>query len=103
MDEATAAVDPETDQMIQQTIRTQFTNETVLTIAHRLNTIIDSDRIIVLSKGKKVEDDKPYNLLMKKEGIFFSMVKATGSESSEHLHQMAREKHNADANNVRII
>ena len=63
LDEATAAVDPETDKLIQSTIRKEFSQCTVLTIAHRLNTILDSDRILVLSKGKVEELDSPLNLL----------------------------------------
>ena len=71
LDEATASIDHNTDELIQQTIRTQFADCTVLTIAHRLNTIMDSSRIIVLEKGKIVEFDKPEVLLLNKKGIFF--------------------------------
>ncbi|XP_043350056.1 multidrug resistance-associated protein 1 isoform X3 [Dermochelys coriacea] len=74
LDEATAAVDLETDNLIQSTIRTQFEDCTVLTIAHRLNTIMDYERVIVLDKGEIVECDSPANLLQKK-GIFYSMAK----------------------------
>uniref|UniRef100_A0A8C8SRC5 Multidrug resistance-associated protein 1 n=1 Tax=Pelusios castaneus TaxID=367368 RepID=A0A8C8SRC5_9SAUR len=77
LDEATAAVDLETDDLIQSTIRTQFEDCTVLTIAHRLNTIMDYERILVLDKGKIVECDSPANLLQKK-GIFYSMAKDSG-------------------------
>ncbi|KAM7151629.1 multidrug resistance-associated protein 1 isoform 3-T3 [Macrochelys suwanniensis] len=77
LDEATAAVDLETDDLIQSTIRTQFEDCTVLTIAHRLNTIMDYERIIVLDKGEIVECDSPANLLQKK-GIFYSMAKDSG-------------------------
>ncbi|XP_044753452.1 multidrug resistance-associated protein 1-like isoform X2 [Coccinella septempunctata] len=77
LDEATAAVDLETDNFIQDTIRTQFKNCTVLTIAHRLNTIMDYDRIIVLDKGSIKEIDTPNNLI-KQKGIFYGMCKEAG-------------------------
>uniref|UniRef100_A0A1B6EGY9 ABC-type glutathione-S-conjugate transporter n=1 Tax=Clastoptera arizonana TaxID=38151 RepID=A0A1B6EGY9_9HEMI len=75
LDEATAAVDLETDDLIQRTIRTEFKDCTVLTIAHRLNTIMDSDRVVVLDKGAIVEYDSPPNLLKNRSSIFFSMAK----------------------------
>ncbi|XP_067009700.2 multidrug resistance-associated protein 1 isoform X3 [Anabrus simplex] len=78
LDEATAAVDLETDDLIQTTIRTEFKDCTVLTIAHRLNTILDSDRVIVLDKGCVVEYDKPDVLLQKKDSVFYGMAKDAG-------------------------
>uniref|UniRef100_UPI00398EA2E3 ATP-binding cassette sub-family C member 3-like n=1 Tax=Pristiophorus japonicus TaxID=55135 RepID=UPI00398EA2E3 len=77
LDEATAAVDLETDDLIQATIRTQFEDCTVLTIAHRLNTIMDYTRVLVLDKGSIAEFDTPGNLIAQK-GIFYSMVKDAG-------------------------
>ncbi|XP_015215911.2 multidrug resistance-associated protein 1 isoform X2 [Lepisosteus oculatus] len=77
LDEATAAVDLETDNLIQSTIRSQFEECTVLTIAHRLNTIMDYTRVLVLDKGQIVEFDSPSNLLAKK-GIFYKMAKDSG-------------------------
>ncbi|XP_067944116.1 multidrug resistance-associated protein 1-like [Watersipora subatra] len=78
LDEATAAVDLETDDLIQKTIRTAFADCTILTIAHRLNTIMDSDRILVLDKGKVAEFDTPDNLLTQEDGIFYRMAKDAG-------------------------
>jgi len=92
LDEATASVDIETDAIIQKTIRKAFRDCTVLTIAHRLNTIMDSDKILVLDKGKVVEFDAPLKLLENKNGIFYSMVQATGSASADYLIDIARGK-----------
>ncbi|KAK3703287.1 hypothetical protein RRG08_017331 [Elysia crispata] len=75
LDEATAAVDMETDDLIQATIRSQFTDCTVLTIAHRLNTIMDYDRIMVLANGEIKELDTPAALLEDKNSMFYSMAK----------------------------
>ncbi|XP_046739582.1 multidrug resistance-associated protein 1 isoform X10 [Diprion similis] len=78
LDEATAAVDLETDDLIQRTIREEFKNCTVLTIAHRLNTILDSDRVIVLDKGYITEFDDPETLIQRKTSAFYSMAKDAG-------------------------
>nr|XP_055026726.1 ATP-binding cassette sub-family C member 2-like isoform X1 [Misgurnus anguillicaudatus] len=78
LDEATAAVDLETDDLIQSTIRKEFAHCTVLTIAHRLNTILDSSRVMVLDSGKIVEFDSPNALLNKENGHFYSMAKDAG-------------------------
>ncbi len=74
MDEATASIDNETDAAIQEMIRENFRDATVLTIAHRLNTIMDSDRILVLDDGRIAEFDTPKNLLAKEDGHFKAMV-----------------------------
>ncbi|XP_053354043.1 multidrug resistance-associated protein 4 isoform X1 [Clarias gariepinus] len=91
IDEATANVDPRTDELIQKTIRDKFQECTVLTIAHRLNTIIDSDRILVLSAGSIHEFDEPHVLLQDKDGIFYKMVQQTGKAEAASLIQMAKE------------
>ena len=96
LDEATAAVDVETDALLQRMIRKNFAEKTVLTIAHRLNTIMDSDRIMVLDSGKIVEFDTPWKLLSKVGGVLHGMVAATGEESAEYLHDIARQKEKMD-------
>ncbi|XP_061183962.1 multidrug resistance-associated protein 1-like isoform X1 [Saccostrea echinata] len=75
LDEATAAVDMETDDLIQKTIRTEFKDSTVLTIAHRLNTIMDYDKVLVLDQGLVKEYDSPENLLKNKSTVFYGMAK----------------------------
>jgi ABC-type multidrug transport system fused ATPase/permease subunit len=74
MDEATASIDNETDAIIQRMIREHFHDATVLTIAHRLGTIADCDRILVLDDGRIAELDTPENLMSKEDGLFRAMV-----------------------------
>jgi ABC-type multidrug transport system fused ATPase/permease subunit len=78
LDEATANVDLETDDLIQKTVRKEFRECTVITIAHRLHTILDYDTILVLQKGKVVENDSPNNLMNNHTSIFHSMCKDAG-------------------------
>ncbi|ODV93458.1 hypothetical protein PACTADRAFT_82780 [Pachysolen tannophilus NRRL Y-2460] len=78
LDEATAAVDVQTDKILQQTIRSEFKDKTILTIAHRLETVLDSDRVIVLEKGRVAEFDTPANLLANKDSIFHNLCKQGG-------------------------
>jgi len=78
LDEATAAVDTATDDRIQNTIRTEFDDCTVLTIAHRLNTITGGDIIIVLDKGKMVEQGEPKKLMENASSQFYGMARAAG-------------------------
>ncbi|XP_076974835.1 multidrug resistance-associated protein 1-like isoform X1 [Tamandua tetradactyla] len=77
LDEATASIDFETDSLIQTTIRKEFSDCTILTIAHRLNSIIDSDRVLVLDSGRIVEFEAPQHL-MRKKGLFFEMITEAG-------------------------
>uniref|UniRef100_A0A9J8ATG6 ABC-type glutathione-S-conjugate transporter n=1 Tax=Cyprinus carpio carpio TaxID=630221 RepID=A0A9J8ATG6_CYPCA len=77
LDEATAALDLETDTLIQSTIRSQFEDCAVLTIAHRLNTIMDYTKVIVMDKGHIVEMDSPSNLIAKR-GQFYYMCREAG-------------------------
>ncbi|KAL3666867.1 hypothetical protein V7S43_007816 [Phytophthora oleae] len=83
MDEATASIDPETDRQIQQSIREEFRDCTTLTIAHRINTILDSDRILVMEKGSVAEFGSPAELQRKPDGIFKSLVDAWRQSSED--------------------
>lgn len=78
LDEATAAVDMETDELIQNTIKQEFNDCTVLTIAHRLNTVIDYDRIMVLDQGEVKEFDNPQVLLQRTSSLFYQLAKDAG-------------------------
>ncbi|XP_050059327.1 ATP-binding cassette sub-family C member 4-like isoform X1 [Aphis gossypii] len=93
LDEATANVDQQTDLLIQRTIRNKFQTCTVLTIAHRLNTVIDSDKVLVMDEGTMVEFDHPHNLLQNKEGVFYKMVEQTGLDAADLLHRLAAENY----------
>ncbi|XP_044268136.1 probable multidrug resistance-associated protein lethal(2)03659 isoform X2 [Tribolium madens] len=93
LDEATANVDLQTDELIQKTIRKKFQNCTVLTIAHRLFTVIDSDKILVLDNGRIVVLDHPYLLLQNTEGIFYNLVTQTGRAMAENLTKIAHENY----------
>ncbi|KAE9545868.1 hypothetical protein FO519_010920, partial [Halicephalobus sp. NKZ332] len=78
LDEAAASVDMETDQLIQKTIKEQFADCTVLTIAHRLHSVIDSDRLMVLDSGKIAEFQEPQSLLKDSNSVFYSMALDAG-------------------------
>ena len=70
-------MDVETDALLQETLRKNFSNRTIITIAHRIHTIIDSDRVVVLDKGEVVEFDTPM-ALMHQKGAFYGLVKEAG-------------------------
>ena len=76
LDEATASIDLATDNKLQQVIFTAFKNKTVITIAHRISTIMNYDRVIVLDKGKVMEFDSPRELLKDKDSMFSALVKS---------------------------
>ncbi|KAJ2231313.1 hypothetical protein EV180_000422 [Coemansia sp. RSA 518] len=83
LDEATAAIDNATDTIIQESIRKEFKNCTVLTIAHRLNTIIDSDMILVIDGGRLAEYDTPQNLLENENSLFAKLVEEAQATDSQ--------------------
>lgn len=85
--------------MIQQTIREKFAECTVLTVAHRLHTIIDSSRVLVMDAGRSAEFDEPYTLLQKKHGIFHGMVEALGTKDYNRLSQIALDQYNSTHKN----
>ncbi|KAF9967814.1 Multidrug resistance-associated protein 1, partial [Actinomortierella ambigua] len=78
LDEATSSVDMETDELIQRTIRTEFKDRTILTIAHRIKTVMDYDKILVLEKGQLVEFEPPSVLLQRKDSLFYGLAEQAG-------------------------
>lgn len=82
LDEATASIDYKSDALIQQTIRDEFSGSTILTIAHRLRSIIDYDKILVMDAGRVVEYDDPYTLIANNETLFYSMCENSGELDS---------------------
>ncbi|KAJ8606600.1 hypothetical protein MRB53_040829 [Persea americana] len=91
MDESTASIDNETDYHVQRTIRKNFQNSTILTIAHRLRSICDYDKILVLDAGKVIEYDSPYALMSNDETVFSDMCRKSGE--FETLLAMAKAAH----------
>ncbi|KAH7910130.1 hypothetical protein BJ138DRAFT_1127138 [Hygrophoropsis aurantiaca] len=89
MDEATASVDYATDELISKTIRHEFASSTILTIAHRLRTVIDYDRVMLLDNGRIVEFDRPAALLADPSSGFYALCKATGKKEFSVLKKMA--------------
>ncbi|KZO89806.1 ATP-binding cassette transporter [Calocera viscosa TUFC12733] len=90
LDEATASVDHETDNIIQESIRRELKGATLITIAHRLRTIMDYDKIMVLDAGKLIEFDNPVALLDKKDGMFKGLVEESGER--DELKTIARQR-----------
>ncbi|EAR97927.3 ABC transporter C family protein (macronuclear) [Tetrahymena thermophila SB210] len=90
LDEATANLDLQTDEFIQSKIKEKFKNATVLTVAHRLNTIADYDKVLVLDMGSVVEQGEPYSLIQQDNSIFKNMVIHTGKQNSKCIFEAAR-------------
>ena len=85
MDEATANVDNETDRIIQETVKEKFKGCTLLVIAHRMRTIIESNEIIVMDKGECREYDSPSELFKNENSLFRNLIQQSGLKESEHL------------------
>jgi len=90
LDEASSNIDYESDAFIQKALREDFKDTTILTIAHRLNTIIDYDTIIVFDNGKIVEAGSPKTLLENANGVFTSLVDDTGKQNADLLKKLAQ-------------
>eukprot|EP01034_Spumella_vulgaris_P029483 gene29483-36545_t len=88
LDEATASIDNETDALVQKMVRSEFKDCTVLTIAHRLNTIIDSDKVMVLDAGVMAEMAPPEELLARDDSLFKALwdkhQKSHGDKGDKH-------------------
>ena len=84
LDEPTANVDSQTDKLLQEAVSRSFQGATILAVAHRLDTIIDYDKILVLGSGTVIEYDTPHELIMK-GGVFCSMINDTGDEMAKVL------------------
>lgn len=78
---------------IQQTIRSLFAGCTVLTVAHRLHTVIESDRLLVMDNGVAVEFAAPHELLQQPKGVFYQIVQSLGTNEMAQLIVLAREKY----------
>jgi ATP-binding cassette, subfamily C (CFTR/MRP), member 4 len=95
LDEATASVDRRTDQMLHETLEEAFRDSTILAVAHRLDTVIENDYILVLGQGKVLEYGPPAQLL-RAGGAFRKMVEDTGELMSQDLARRAYEKEARD-------
>ncbi|EAR89072.2 ABC transporter family protein (macronuclear) [Tetrahymena thermophila SB210] len=93
LDEATANCDLKTDQIIQQKIREKFQDSSIITIAHRLNTVADYDKIIIIDQGHVVEEGVPFELLQKEDSLFKNMVSQTGDKNFKQIYQQAQQSY----------
>lgn len=85
LDEATASIDNATDSILQNTIRREFANCTVITVAHRIATVMDCNMVLSMSDGKLVEYDEPKKLLRRQDSLFAQLVKEYWSHAEKHL------------------
>ena len=88
LDEPTANVDHRTDQLLQEAVRKSFAGATIISVAHRLDTIIENDVILVLGSGQVLEFGSPHSLI-EKDGYFASMVNDTGDDMAKELRRRA--------------
>ena len=91
MDEATASIDEKTDELIQRMIRFEFKDTTVITIAHRLNTIIYYDKILVLEKGEIKEYDTPLALVKNEKTFLGRLIRKTGESYRNKIIALAEQ------------
>ena len=90
LDEATSNLDDHSDDAIQTLLRDEFSGRTLLTIAHRLNTVIDYDRLLVMGEGKLLEHGAPYDLLTAPQGVLAGMVRVLGKANGDLLLDKSR-------------
>lgn len=93
LDEATASIDIKTEESIQKAIKEEFNDSTMIIIAHRVQTIIHCDRIMVMASGKIVEFDTPGNLL-KKTGSYFKEIYEKNLENIDNMNNSNNKKGN---------
>lgn len=103
LDEATASIDMVTDRLLQETIKESFADCTVLTIAHRLNTIIESDKVLVMDGGVVAEFGEPHRLLQDPNGIFAELVSHAGESAAKKLAMIAEDAHKDRNNGLDLV
>lgn len=103
LDEATASIDMVTDRLLQETIKESFADCTVLTIAHRLNTIIESDKVLVMDGGVVAEFGEPHKLLQDPNGIFAELVSHAGEAAAKKLAMIAEDAHKDRNNGLDLV
>jgi ATP-binding cassette subfamily C (CFTR/MRP) protein 1 len=91
LDEATAAMDPQTEHLVLETIDKLFEDRTTITIAHRLDVVIKGDKILVMEQGENMEMDSPDALLSRNDSMFSLLVDRSGPTQAAALRHMARE------------
>ncbi|KAI0982308.1 hypothetical protein GJ496_005358 [Pomphorhynchus laevis] len=94
IDEATANVDNDTDLLVQKMIRDNFKHCTILTIAHRLDTIVDSDTVLVFDQGELVEQGSPAELIHNNQSKFYKLASESGDSELSKLTRLANENRN---------